>query len=113
MLGNSDESDEDGYRRFLEATGCLRKNKANMVLPEEWGHEKGFCLLAFDNTANGERNSHVLNPRLSGSHRLELLFSAAQGTNITILVYGESENVLDVDGNKAVIYDVTAGATPV
>lgn len=106
QLKNDDETDEVGYHCFLEATGCLRKNKANMVLPEEWGHGKGCSLLAFDNTANGELHSSVLNPRLSGSHRFEFLFSAAQGHNINILIYGEFENVLDVDGNKA------AGATP-
>lgn len=112
MLTRDDTSDVAGYDRFMEATGCKRKRKVNMVQPSEWGHGKGCSLIAFDNTANGERNSRVLNPRLSGSHRLEFLFSANQGANITIILYAEFENILNVTESKAVLYDVTAGATP-
>lgn len=110
QLTQDDQSDSEGYHRFLEATGCFRKGKANMVLPEEWGHGKGCSLIAFDNTANGKLHNSVLKPRLSGSHCLEFLFGNDQGTNINILLYGEFENVLDIDGNRAIIYDVTSGA---
>jgi len=31
---------------------------------------------------------------------------AAPGTNITVLVYGEFENLLEIESNGAVLYDI-------
>ena len=39
---NDDNTHKDlrGYHRFVEATGCLRKRKGNMVRKEDWGQDK-------------------------------------------------------------------------
>ena len=102
----SDQLDMRGYHRFLEATSCLRKNKGNMVTRQEWGQGRSFTLFAFDNAANGLLHSPVLNPKLSGELQLMLHFGADPAVNVTVIVYGEFENLLEVDSNKAVLYNV-------
>ena len=109
LAHDSDQLDMRGYHRFLEATGCLRKNKGNMVTRKEWGRGRSCTLFAFDNAANGSLHSPVLNPKLSGELQLMLQFGADPGTPITVIVYGEFENLLEVDSNKAVLYNVYDG----
>ena len=72
---NHDNSLKDlrGYHRFLEATGCLRKSKGNMVRKEDWGQGKHCTLFVFENAANGHLHSAVLNPKLSGELQITLL----------------------------------------
>ncbi len=98
--------DQRGYFRFLQATGCLCRGKGNMVLKENWGHDKKCTLFVFDNTANGCLDSPVLNPKQSGEVRLVIDFGANPGENLTILLYGEFENLLEINGNRVVTYDV-------
>ena len=100
------EKDMRGYFRFLQGTGALCKLKGNMVRDEEWGHDKNCTLFVFDNAANGCLDSPVLNPKQSGELSLNLTFGALPGANITIIVYGEFENMMEITKNKAVIYDI-------
>ena len=109
LAHDSDQLDMRGYHRFLEATGCLRKNKGNMVTRKEWGHGRSCTLFAFDNAANRHLHSPVLNPKLSGELQLVLHFGDDPGSPITVIVYGEFENLLEVDNNKAVLYNVYDG----
>ena len=48
----------------------------------------------------------MLNPKLSGELRLVLAFGGDQGANVTAIVYGEFENLLEINPVKAVQYDV-------
>ena len=94
--------DQRGYFRFLQATGCLCRGKGNMVLKDNWGHNKKCTLFVFDNTANGCLDSPVLNPKQSGEVRLVIDFDANPGANLTILLHGEFENLLEINGNRIV-----------
>ena len=105
LAHDSAQKDVRGYHRFLEATGCLRKGKGNMVTREEWGQDRACTLFAFDNAANGHLHSPVLNPKLSGEVQLILNFGADPGVNLTVIVYTEFDNLLEVDSNKAVLYN--------
>jgi len=51
-------------------------------------------------------DSAVLNPKQSGELRLVIDFGANPGQNLTILVYGEFENLMEINDNKVVTYDV-------
>ncbi len=106
LVHNASSLDIRGYHRWLEATQCLRKGKGNMLRPDEWGEGHACTLFAFDNAANGFLHSAVLNPRLHGELRLVLNFGANPGENIVALLYAEFENLLEVDRNKAVLYNV-------
>jgi len=56
--------------------------------------------------ANGCADSQNLNPKQSGDLQLVLEFGAVTGVNITVLVYGEFENLLEIDQNGAVLYNI-------
>jgi len=105
---NHDNSNKDlrGYHRFLQATECLTKRKGNVVRAEDWGREKNCTLFVFDNTANGLSSSHVLNPVQKGETSIVIRFGENPGVNLTVLIYGEFENLLEINSNKTVIYDV-------
>ena len=103
---DNDAKDLRGYYRFLQATGVLCRGKGNMVLRENWGQGKRCTMFVFDNTANGCLDSPVLNPKQTGQLRLVIDFGANPGVNLTILLYGEFENLLEINGNKIVTYDV-------
>lgn len=104
---DSGNADLRGYHRFLEASGCLTRGHGNMVGPGDWGHGKLTNLIVFDTTANKSLDSPILNPKLKGDVRLVLNFGANPGANLTILVYEEFENVVEIDGRGTVLYDIT------
>ena len=106
MVHTNDSQDMRGYRQFLQATGALCKSRGNMVRAADWGHGKNCTLFVFENAANGCLDTPVLNPKLTGELRLVLDFGAAQGMNVTVIVYGEFENVMEINSNKTVQYDV-------
>jgi len=103
---DGDEKDQRGYYRFLQASGALCRGKGNMVRKVDWGHGKRCNLFVFDNTANGCLDSPVLNPKQSGELRVMIDFGANPGENLTVLLYAEFENLLEVNENRVVTYDV-------
>ena len=107
LVHNSAARDDLGYFRFLQASGAWCKKKGNMVEKEDWGGDGKNCtLFMFDNVANGCTDSQRLNPKQTGDLQLILEFGAAPNANITVLVYGEFENLLEIDSNGAVLYDI-------
>ena len=103
---DGDDLDWRGYQRFLRGTGCLCRGKSNMVREEDWGHGKKFNIFVFDNTANGCPDSPVLNPKKTGEVRVVIEFGANPGENLTVLLYGEFENLMEINGAGVVTYDV-------
>ena len=45
-------------------------------------------------------------PKQSGELHLVIQFGANPGANLVILVYGEFKNMMGIDRNKTVTYDV-------
>ena len=106
LVHNNGTRDNLGYFRFLQASGAWCKKKGNMVELGDWGQAKNCTLYMFDNVANGCADSQNLNPKQTGDLQLVLEFGAAPNTNITVLVYGEFENLLEIDKNGAVLYNI-------
>ena len=77
-----------------------------MILKDNWGFGKWCTLFVFDNTSSGCLDSPVLNPKQSGELRLVIDVGANPGEKLTILLYGEFENLLEINGNRIVMYDV-------
>ena len=95
IAGGTSAPDNLGYFRFLQASGAWCKKQGNMVERGHWGQARNCTLLMYDNVANGCADSQRLNPKQSGDLPLSYEFGAAPGTNITVLVYGEFENLLE------------------
>jgi len=105
--------DNLGYFCFLQASGAWCKKKGNMVELGDWGDDKNCTLFMFDNVANGCADSQRLNPKQTGDLQLSLAFGAAPNTNITVLVYGEFENLLEIDSNGAKYVDTKYVVAPI
>ena len=106
LVHNSGAKDRLGYFRFLQASGAWCKKKGNMVEMEDWGHLKNCTLFVYDNVASGCADSNTLNHKQTGDVQLVLEFGAVPANNITVLVYGEFKNLLEIDSNGAVLYDI-------
>ena len=106
LVGNDSSRDLLGYFRYLLASGAWCHLTGNMLEEKDWGEDKGCTLFMIDNVANGCADSRNLNPKQSGDLQLKLDFRAAPASNITILVYGEFENLLEIDPNGSVLYDI-------
>ena len=106
LIHTDDSKDMRGYRQFLQATGTLCKSRGNMVRGDDWGHTHHCTLFAYENAANGCLNSPVLNPKLAGEVRLVLDFGDDQGDNVTAIVYAEFENLMEIDSNGTVQYNI-------
>ena len=84
----------------------VSRGQGNLIKAKDWGHGKKGNLFVFDTTSNDSLDSPVLNPKQSGEVRVVLDFGANPGSNLTILLYGEFENVLEITGQGTVTYDV-------
>ena len=98
--------DDDGYFRLLQAGGFKRKVLEPMVTPEMWGHQHQCTLFVFDNTAGSLTDGPSLNPRQHGDARLIFKLGANVNHAINITLYAQFENVITIDPNGAVLYDV-------
>lgn len=76
-----------------------------MVRYKDWGQGKNCILFMWNNVASGCVDTNYLNPKQTGELQIELQLGAALGFNVTVLVYAEFENQLEIDTNKAVIYN--------
>ena len=94
-----------GYFRFIQASGAWQKKQGSLVQQDDWGQDN-CTLFMFDNVANGRADSRTLNPKQSGDLQLILEFGAAPNINITVVVYAEIENMLEIDSNGAVLYNI-------
>ena len=63
----------------------------------------------FNNVANGAADGALLNPRQNGDLRVVFRLGAPTGHVINVVLYAEFENVLEIDGNNAVMYNVYQG----
>ena len=103
---NNGARDALGYFRFIQASGAWQKKQGNLVQQEDWGQGKNGTLFMFDNVANGRADARTPNPKQSGDLQLILEFGAAPNIIITVLVYAEFENMLEIDSNGAVLYNI-------
>ena len=107
LNGGDGLKDLKGYHRFLEACGRLAHHGPSMVNPSVWGHDGMCTFFMFNNVPSGlaDDASHR-NPKQAGNVRIEIDFSANPNVNLTVLVWGEFENLFEVDGNGVVLYNL-------
>ena len=90
-----------------------------MVLPEMWGQSTvldhdgaglvtasgNVTLFAFNFTPDGRPAAPTFHPPQSGNVRLQFKLNASVGHAITVLIYAEFENVMEIDNNNGVLYN--------
>ena len=106
LNGTNDTRDPLGFFRFVLASGARKKNQPTMLKYTDWGQNKNCTLFMFDNVASGDADSDKLNPRQSGDLQIKIKFNAAPGKVITVMIYGEFENLLEIDKFGGVLYNI-------
>ena len=103
---NDQLKDWHGYFRFLQATGPMVNSGDCMVKPDKWGHAANCTLFAWNNVPSGNADSKNMNPKQAGNVKLEIKFGANPGKHLTVLVWAELENIITIDPNGAVQYNI-------
>ena len=99
--------------------GSYQTGEAPLVLPEMWGQtvrldddadavvnaSGNVTLFAFNFTSDGGTDVPTFHPPQSGNVRLQLKLKASAGHAITVLIYAEFENVMEIDNNNGVLYN--------
>ena len=87
---------------YFEANNVFHNQLPNRVIV---ALHKGCTMFVFNNAPSEALSSSVLNPPQTGEVKIVIRFGANPGVNLTVLVYGEFENLLEIDGNRTVLYD--------
>ena len=62
-------------------------------------------LFALNFTSDGRPAAPTFHPPRSGNVRLQFKLNGAAGHAITVLIYAEFENVMEIDNNNGVLYN--------
>ena len=104
---NQHSKDMVGYHRLLHAVGAFREGREPMIKPEEWGYGKTCNLFMFNNVPSGYADDpQHRNPQQTGNVKYELHFDAATTHNITVIIFSEYENTLEVDSMGGLQYQL-------
>jgi hypothetical protein len=90
------------YHAFLKSNGAAYvKNFAPVVTLSEYG--AGYTLLSFDMSPDQTGSMHpatLLN--MNANVRLEMKFKNALPENVTLLIYSEMENLMEIHRDRRV-----------
>ena len=121
LVHNDGSKDVHGYRRLLENTSAFQKGEPSMILPDMWGDgyrarvisgtntinstSGNVTLFAFNFTRDGLPDASSFHPPQSGNVRLQFRLNASPGHAVTVLIYAEFENVMEINDNNGVLYN--------
>ena len=93
------------YVGLFSGTGKLNKDDGNNIERSEYAN--GYALYAFDLSPDLAEDDHF-NLSRQGGVRLVLKFAAALEVTVTVVAYAEFENVIEIDRNRNIVYDVSS-----
>ena len=103
-LNRTDEAkDYAGHHYMLITLTKTIKGGSTMIKPSDRGQGRYCTLYFWNNVPSGDDDSSLRNPRLTGDVRIEIEFAAAVNQNLTVIVFGEFEQVIEVDHRGGVI----------
>ena len=105
MNHDNGQLDMEGYYRLITA-GCLNENGRSMLAYKHWGQGKNTTLFMWNNVASGCQESDDLNPRQQGRLKIYLQLGANVDHGITVIIYGEFENMFEIKPTGSVQYDI-------
>jgi hypothetical protein len=94
----------DGYWTLLQATGKVLKDVDIDISREDY--VDGYTLFGWDLSPDLCEDDHF-NLVKTGSVRLSIDFAEALPNTVNVITYAEFENILEVDRNRNVFYDVS------
>lgn len=91
------------YYTLFEGTGIHFSDTGNSISLDEY--PDGYCLAAFDLTPDLSCNASHWNIIRNGTLRAEIRFEKALEKTITLIIFAEFDNVIEVDKNRNIIID--------
>ena len=93
------------YMTLFSGTGQQFKDDGNHISREEY--KSGYTLWAYDLTPDLDEAGHAQLIR-QGTVSLNLKFAGALTNSVNVVVYGEFENIIEIDKHRQVIVDYTS-----
>lgn len=94
------------YYSLFEGSGIYFNDTGNSISHKEYPN--GYCLAAFDLTADLSCNEPHWNIIKSGTLRAEIRFSEALKQTVNLIFFAEFDNVIEVDKNRNIILDYSS-----
>ena len=99
-----DHGNVNGYNSLFLGSGTMHRGQGIQVERREW-HD-GYALFTWDLTPDGSGNSTHLHPDYRGQVTIKGVFTQGLNTVVTLIVYGEFVDIMEIDANKNVTYDL-------
>ena len=93
------------YNTLFSGTGKMYANTGLDISREDYA--KGYALYAFDLTPDMCNTTDYFNAVQRGSLSVDITFEEASTNPIAMVCYGDFENIIRVDSERNVIYDIS------
>ena len=91
-----------GYQSLFSGTGKLSQDAGNQISRSDYG--SGYTAFCFDLSLDHCSGDHFELIK-QGNLRAELHFKEPLANTVNLIVYAEFQNVIEVDGNRNVLFD--------
>ena len=107
-VGGNDGKTKDfvqAYNTLFSGTGKMYANTGLDITREDY--PDGYTLYAFDLTPDMCNSSGYFNAVQRGSLSVDITFESAPLSPVAMVCYGDFENVISIDSQRNVIYDIS------
>ena len=87
---------------LFSGTRKEKRDEGNDIAREDYPN--GYALHAFDLSPDLAQKGHF-NLAKQGTFRVELKFGTALPNIVTVVAYAEFQIVIEIDGNRNIVYD--------
>ena len=106
--GGSNGKNKDfvqAYNTLFSGTGKMYTNSGLDITREEY--DKGYTLYVFDLTPDMCNTSGYFNAIQRGSLSVDITFAEASNVPISMVCYGDFENIITINSERNVMYDIS------
>ena len=95
------------YQSLMKACAQYPNDSSNGITADQY--EDGSCFLAFDLTHDESGDGvNYTTPRRMGTVRASLRFANTLTETITVVAFGQYDNIVTSDKHRSVMFDYTA-----
>ena len=92
-----------GYYSLFQGTNKMHRDEGNTISRSQYNN--GYTLFAFDLTPDLSANDSHLNLVEEGNLGVEIQFAQPLEHTVNVLVYGEMDNIIEIDRERNVMFD--------
>ena len=93
-----------GYFRFVQATSAWKERRPNLLRPQEWGTAR-LHLVRLRQCGQWGCRRQTAQPAKEGNVCVQFHLNAGLGHVVTVVIYGEFENVMQITHDGGVLYN--------